>query len=493
MIHSIYRYLTPQLKKRLWLLGGLVLGVGIFEMAALGGIALFISSLTDSARVYESGPITMARAWSFGLIASPRDLVVCLSVITVVMVAMKNVFTGALTYISGRIAARIDGYFGDLLLTGFLQRPYEWHLKKNSSDLVTAVYWRNYIGNITMFMAIQTISDGLVMLMLILSLFVIAPYVSLAVMAVLGVGGGVIYKAVRPLIDRHGRKLRDIEMAINRHSTMSMHGIKDVKVFGRINVFMRGYREYVDQYARSWALVRVLTRMPSLLLESLGFIMLTGIVLALLLASEASTARITGTVALIGVAAWRILPAVNRMLIGVTTIRQNAPQTKAVMAYVEDLPPRPEGEPADPSDADFDFNDRVRLENVGFTYEGASAPALENVTFDIPKGASIGVVGYSGAGKSTLVDVLIGLLNPGGGAITIDGRLLDDDLAPRWMRRIGYVGQSPYIFDGTLAEKYRLWVASGGAGPEKGQGMLRYGRHRGISGPYAGRNRYADW
>ncbi len=77
---------------------------------------------------------------------------------------------------------------------------------------------------------------------------------------------------------------------------------------------------------------------------------------------------------------------------------------------------------------------------------------VRDFNFDIQKGKTVGIIGTSGAGKSTLVDLLIGLLKPVTGSILIDGRPLTRDLLPQWLDITGYVPQSPYIYDGTLAE-----------------------------------------
>ena len=64
----------------------------------------------------------------------------------------------------------------------------------------------------------------------------------------------------------------------------------------------------------------------------------------------------------------------------------------------------------------------------------------------------IGLIGPSGAGKSTIVSLLTGLYTPSSGRILVDGQELDDSLRAGWMRGIGYVPQSPFLLNGSLAE-----------------------------------------
>jgi ABC-type multidrug transport system fused ATPase/permease subunit len=97
----------------------------------------------------------------------------------------------------------------------------------------------------------------------------------------------------------------------------------------------------------------------------------------------------------------------------------------------------------------------LSFSNVWFTYQGANGPALAGVTLDIPIGSTIGIAGSSGAGKSTLADLVLGLLSPTSGDISLDGVPLEQVLKA-WRARIGYVPQDVVLFDGTVAQNVAL-------------------------------------
>jgi ATP-binding cassette subfamily C protein len=129
---------------------------------------------------------------------------------------------------------------------------------------------------------------------------------------------------------------------------------------------------------------------------------------------------------------------------------------------------QPDGEPAQP----MRFERQIDLEAVSFRYDGTSAPVLEDVSLTIRRGESIGVVGPTGAGKSTLIDVVLGLLAPTSGRITVDG--VDIAGAPRaWQRLIGYVPQAAFLFDDTIARNVALGVATADIDPTRLAEALR--------------------
>ena len=86
---------------------------------------------------------------------------------------------------------------------------------------------------------------------------------------------------------------------------------------------------------------------------------------------------------------------------------------------------------------------------------GTAGPALENVGLDVPAGKMTALAGPSGAGKSTLADLLIGLLEPGGGKVCVDGVPLIGPNPRRWRRSVAFVPQDPYLFHGTIGANLR--------------------------------------
>ncbi len=97
----------------------------------------------------------------------------------------------------------------------------------------------------------------------------------------------------------------------------------------------------------------------------------------------------------------------------------------------------------------------VAIENLSVEYltpDGKHKRALEGLNLTIRYGETIGVAGPSGAGKSTWVKVLLRLTHPAGGSITLGGVPLESVTREDLARIIGYVGQAPYMFTGTIAD-----------------------------------------
>lgn len=108
--------------------------------------------------------------------------------------------------------------------------------------------------------------------------------------------------------------------------------------------------------------------------------------------------------------------------------------------------------------ADFEhigFLPSILLNSVDFRYEESNKLALSNVNLAINEGEFVLVLGPSGAGKTTLIDLMLGILEPTSGDITISG-MKPTDAISSWPGAISYMSQEPYIFDGTVYENVIL-------------------------------------
>ncbi len=102
------------------------------------------------------------------------------------------------------------------------------------------------------------------------------------------------------------------------------------------------------------------------------------------------------------------------------------------------------------------FEHSIRFENVSFGYNNGER-ILRNINIEILPNSTVAFVGESGAGKTTLVNLLIGLLRPTSGAISIGGKPYQDIDPSRIRKNIGYITQENVIFNDTIYNNIALW------------------------------------
>ena len=104
------------------------------------------------------------------------------------------------------------------------------------------------------------------------------------------------------------------------------------------------------------------------------------------------------------------------------------------------------------------LNQGIQLSEVCFRYyKDTDGWDLQDISVDIPAGTMTVIVGPSGAGKSTLADLILGLLSPDRGTVSIDGQVLNGSLLQEWRRSVGYVPQENFLFHDTIRANL-LWA-----------------------------------
>jgi len=118
----------------------------------------------------------------------------------------------------------------------------------------------------------------------------------------------------------------------------------------------------------------------------------------------------------------------------------------------------------------FTLEKELRFDSVSFRYDKNRTDwTLNNINFLIPANATTAIAGHSGAGKSSVADLILGLLAPDKGQISIDGKILSDKLLQHWRKVVGYVPQESFLFHESIGEnllkakpdanKSQLWDA----------------------------------
>ena len=98
------------------------------------------------------------------------------------------------------------------------------------------------------------------------------------------------------------------------------------------------------------------------------------------------------------------------------------------------------------------FSKKLVFKDVSFGYSSDGPLLLNNASFSINSGEFVGIVGQSGSGKTTVLDLITNLLKPTSGEILIDDTPLKEISDKSISKLIGYVGQDPFFFHGTIRD-----------------------------------------
>ena len=153
--------------------------------------------------------------------------------------------------------------------------------------------------------------------------------------------------------------------------------------------------------------------------------------------------------------AGRIIPAILRVQTAAMSFRGAIGVADRTLRILEELKNfEPETESLD-GDVSTDFRSEINVKEVSFAYLGSSFRAVQSINLQINNGEWIAIVGPSGAGKTTLVDLILGVLKPTHGSITVSG-MPPETAIQKWPGRFAYVPQDSFIVQGSIEENVAL-------------------------------------
>lgn len=370
-----------------------------------------------------------------------------LAVAMAVFFLAKGFLVVARAYVQARVAQNTGARLASRLFEGYLSMPYDFHISRNSAELIRNSSWAADEVVSTYLNPIANILTQSAMLLFLLGVLIAAaPVVTLVTIGTLVPLTFVVLKVVRPTLNRLGRVTKKKVRESLESLQQSLHGVRDVKVLGRERFFGTEFRHARRELARSKYVSSALGQVPSLTIETVLVIVL--LVLIGLFSGENGLG--TASLPMLGLFAYaglRMMPAMSSIVSAVNKIQYGEAVAGTVVSelrnidYASTRPPRKDAEP-------MDFEDRIELKHLGFAYEQGRY-VLSDINAVIRKGESIGIVGETGAGKSTLLDLILGLLEPTIGSVRIDGVNVHENVRG-WHANIGLVPQTIYLLDDTI-------------------------------------------
>ena len=443
IFHKIWKILTPVERRNALLLLGLMLVGMMLETLGVGMVIPAITLLTQN-NIAERYPAVEPLLATMGHPA-PERLVTAGMLALVGVYFVKACFLAFLAFRQTRFAFGFRARLSQALFTTYLRQPYTFHLQRNSAQLIrNAIDEVNVFTGNAMLPSMVVLAECLVMLGIGGLLLAVEPVGALIVVLVLGAAGWGFQRIMHARIERWGKARLHHDGLRIQHLQQGLGGVKDMKLLGREGNFLERYSVHNIQSTHMGQLQAAVQLLPRLWLELLAVTGMAILVLSML-AQGRDMASIVPTMGLFAIAAFRMMPSVNRILSSMLSLRYG-------LAVVDTLHDElklavPEGATRHGDGAKFLHE--IRLDGLGYTYQGVAAPALNGMSIIVRKGESVGFIGASGAGKSTLVDVILGLLPPDAGQVTVDGQDIRQDLR-HWQDQIGYVPQSIYLTDDTL-------------------------------------------
>ena len=424
-LKRIYRLLHPEERKVGW-----KVAAGVFFTALLDFVGL-AALLPVLYYLLEVGENRQAAMWF------------CLLAVSIILV--KSGLVVGVSRFQNRYLLSLYKRLSFSLFSSYYRKGLLFIREQGSNKLGYEVNYMCFAFSQSMlFPLLHMAGDGLLILLVTTAMLiydwltVMVLYASFLPMMILYVWG------VRKRVKRYGEQEQMAKREQAKIVSDTFRGFTELEVNGAFSTRQRSFLEGMDKVTRNRVKLDILMRLPLFLSELSVVLGLTSLVMM-------GSGDVKVLVGVFAVAAFRLLPALRTLLTGWTQV-QNTLHCLDVIE--EGLKSTDDGKP-DACLQEIVFEKEIRACDLSYAYPGGEK-VLNRFNACIGKGEYVGFRGYSGVGKTTLFNLFLGLLKPTHGEIRIDNAVLTNLVKDSWLRKVGYVPQEVFIFQGTLAENIAL-------------------------------------
>ncbi len=452
-LRRIHAVLPSSLQRGIRTVFVLMTLLGLVELASIMALTGFFTILNDPAHFAALGPVRKAQELfpsAVRLPDDPRRILLWACLCPIGLIVLKNLLSALVAWRSAMLGERVAAHVGSGIMQRYLHMPYSRHLSAQSSLALTAMQWRFNLGQMLL-QLLAAYSNLITVVLLFGGLMLYAPGVTISVAGFMLLIAAGTYQVLRRRIDRAASKAALAQQEENSAMMTAVGGVREVIIYQQQPVFLEAVHRQVRAGMKPRSFLGVSAAVPTWTLESGGFFLIWLGIFLMIHVQDAVLPAIAATVALLALTAWRVLPALNRVVGATVNIRSLQSTALSCLDYFESLAASPTETPVAPAE-NFRIRREIVFEHVCYRYPGADRDALNDITCRIPLGTTLGLVGRSGAGKSTFINILSGLLEPTSGRLLVDGKPMSAAELAAYRKQIGYVPQSPYVLAGTAAQ-----------------------------------------
>lgn len=450
MFGKLVQILNRKQKRDGLILFFLLMIVSMLEMLGVGVIVPFIITMLQPDEIMSNQYV--APIIELFQITDYREFMYVVSGGIIVIYVVKNAFILYVNYFQSRYRNRLEKDLNVKMLSSYMKRPYTFFLRTNSAEIIRGV--NSDIVNVASVLDgySSIFSEGLTCLVIGIFLICMNPFMALSLLAVAGITALVIVIGFKGITGRCGAQTREAFAEKFKHMNQAVNGIKEISVAQRKPYFIEQFADSARKAAESNTTYLWISKTPSRLIETV-FIGSLLVVVTISFGKAGNNLEFVTALGAIGIAAVRILPSVSTLTNAMNGLVYMRPSLEA--AYDSLM----EAERYQDTIEDFGFEtnetkiprfcSKIEVKQVAWRYQGNLPLVLEDLDIEIRKGESVALIGESGAGKSTLADILLGLLKPERGNVTVDGANIFS-IQSIWSNMIGYVPQMVFLIDDTI-------------------------------------------
>jgi HlyD family secretion protein len=455
IIKELFSLLTPLQRRNFYILQMLVILMAFTELLGIASIAPFMAIVGDISLLEKDNVFAKLYVWSD--LTSPNEFLFYTGLSVLVMLTVSTIVSMFTVWKLALYGARVGTEISDRLYGHYMQQNWLFHASGSSASLTKQVSSDAVRVTNGIVQPLLQINAKLVLTIFILSgILIYDPLVAIGGFLLFVGAYFLLYKLVRERLLQNGRNVSQVFTQRFRLMNEGFGGIKDVLLLNRRHDFVSRFEAGGKVLADAQGNNNAITQVPRYFIELVAFGSMIGLVLLLLKLHEGNLGAVLPILAVYALTAFKLLPALQLIYANVSAIKGNIPAFEAIKDDLAKSKPLDKGEKLSALNKDSEellhLHKQICFTNISFSYPNKHTTAVQDLTLSIPVNKVVGLVGPSGSGKSTAIDLLLGLLTPQQGQLSVDNIPITVANKRQWQNTIGFVPQSIFLSEGTIAE-----------------------------------------
>lgn len=429
--------------------------MAFLDMLGVVSILPFIAVLTNPQIIETNKLLQSAFNYSKSLgITTDTEFLFFLGIFVMIMLLTSLSFKTLTIYLQLRYTSMCQYRIAKYLLKKYLNQPYSWILNRHSADLGKTIL--SEVG-VIISKGLKPLINLVTQIMITIALITMLAVVNFKLTVVIGLIFGLSYFIIYLSIRGFLKKIGFLRLEANelRFKTVieAFGAFKLLKISNLEPILIRKFSKSAKSFARYQAIAQIISQIPRYVLEAIAF---GGILLIILfyMKQVGNFSEILPVIALYAFAGYRLMPALQHIYSNFTYLRTVGPSLNKMYNDLKNL----ENFQSLKNQKSISFTKKINLNNVHYNYPNTAKKVLTNINLEISACTTIGIVGITGSGKTTLVDIILGLLHPQKGDLTVDNIEIDQNNFHGWQKLIGYVPQEIFLSDDTIIRNIAFGV-----------------------------------
>lgn len=358
---------------------------------------------------------------------------------------LSNIFKYLTARLMGRVTINLLAYARSKIYTQLIHQDLSFHNQRKKGEMMSLLV--NDVGGLAGVLGIvqSLIKDPLMIIVYLSALFYISPQLTWFTLFFFPVSGGLLSKILKNL-KKEGHYSQSLLAGMLSHIEEALGGIKIIKAFHAEQTLKTRFEHINQDFTRISRKMYNKRELAAPVSEFLGVTIMLVIVTyaGYLVINEQNVLRGSEFIAYIAIYS-QMLGPLKSITNNFSALQSSQVLGERVFSVLDAPIALAQTAEVLPKKT---FDTAIRFENVWFKYQNNWV--LKDITFDIPKGKHIALVGKSGSGKTTTVDLILYLYQSNKGKISIDGTSIERINMADWYKLIGFVGQESLLFNDTI-------------------------------------------